>query len=139
MLRFRQGYTGIVADIKKMYNSVKIGKLEQHTHIFLWRDMNTSVNPDHYVLTTVTFGDKPGGAIAMAALRKIAKRFEDSPEVTNFVVKNSYVDNLLGAMDSRDEAEDLMNRVERVLGECGFHIKEWIMSGVTDGSGKVLK
>lgn len=131
LLRFRQGYIGFAADIKKMYNSVKIGELEQHTHRFLWRDMRTSVNPDHYVLTTVTFGDKPGGAIAMAALRKTAERFEDSPEVTNLIVKNSYVDDLLGSVDSKYEAEDLMARVEKVLEKGGFHIKKCVMSGVT--------
>ena len=37
LLRFRQGYIGFVADIKKMYNSVKIGELEQHTHSFSGR------------------------------------------------------------------------------------------------------
>ena len=40
LLRFRQGYIRFVADIKKMYNSVKI-ELEQHTHRFLWQDMHT--------------------------------------------------------------------------------------------------
>lgn len=134
LFRFRQGYIGFVADIKKMYNSVKIGELEQHTHRFLWRDMHTSVNPDHYVLTTVTFGDRPGGAIAMAALRKTARKFEDSPEMTNMIVKNTNVDCFLGSVDSRDEAEDLMDRIERVLDKGGFHVKEWVMSGVTDGN-----
>ena len=112
----------------------EIGELEQHTHRFLWRDMHTSVDPDHYVLNTVTFGDKPRGAIAMAALRKTVNRFEDSPEVTNMIVKNTYVDDLLGSVDSRDEAEDLMDRIERVLDKGGFHVKQWIMSGATDGN-----
>lgn len=94
--------------------------------------MRTSVTPDHHVLTAVTFGDKPGGAIALAAMRKTATRFENSPEVTNLIAKNSYVDDLLGSVDSGDEAEDLMNKVE-VLGEGGFHIKEWIVPGVYDG------
>lgn len=60
----------------------------------------------------------------MAAQRKTAKRFEDSPEVTtNMLVKNTYVDDLLGSVDSRDEAEDLMDRIERVLDKGGFHVK----------------
>ncbi|XP_064104361.1 uncharacterized protein LOC135214230 [Macrobrachium nipponense] len=55
LIRFRQHAVAIVADIKKMYNSVRISELDQHTHRFLWRDLETDREPDNYVLTTVTF------------------------------------------------------------------------------------
>ena len=36
LLRFREEKIAIVGDIKKMYHSVKISILDQHTHRFLW-------------------------------------------------------------------------------------------------------
>ena len=35
LIRFRQGRFGFTGDISKMYNSVKLGILDQHTHRFL--------------------------------------------------------------------------------------------------------
>ena len=35
MLRFREGMYPFVGDIKKMYHSIKLSNLDQHTHRFL--------------------------------------------------------------------------------------------------------
>lgn len=59
LLRFRQSPVAIVGDISKMYNSVLISEVDKMTHRFLWRDMNTDKEPDHYCLQTVTFEDRP--------------------------------------------------------------------------------
>ena len=53
-----------------MYHAVKITELDQHTHRFLWRDMNHKIEPDVYVMASVPFGDRPVGNIAIVALRK---------------------------------------------------------------------
>lgn len=79
LLRFRQGFIGLIGDIRKMYNSFQISSLDQYYHRFLWREMNTKRKPDQYTLTTVTFGDRSGGAIAMIALRKTAQMSKDCP------------------------------------------------------------
>lgn len=63
----------LIGDIKKMYHTVKTKTLEQHTHRFLWRDMDTRRQPDTYVIQRVSFGDKPSGTIATVALRKTAE------------------------------------------------------------------
>ena len=60
-----------------MYHSVSISKLDQHTHRFLWRDMEVDRDPDIYVLKKVSFGDRPGGNIATLALRKTAEEGKD--------------------------------------------------------------
>ena len=39
LLRFRQYQVALVADIKKMYNTIRLSVEDQHTHIFLWRWM----------------------------------------------------------------------------------------------------
>ena len=60
LLRFREERVAIQGDISKMYNSVLLGVVEQHTHRFLWRNLETNRPPDHFCMLTVTFGDRPG-------------------------------------------------------------------------------
>ena len=74
----------ITGDIKKMYHAIKLSELDQHTHRFLWRDCNVTRDPDSYVMTSVSFGDKPAGNIAITALNKTAEMSEsDFPEAVN--------------------------------------------------------
>lgn len=68
LIRFRENEIAFIGDIKKMYHTVRTGVIEQHTHRFLWRDMEITREPDTYVIQRVSFGDKPYGTIATVAL-----------------------------------------------------------------------
>ena len=67
LLRFREEAVAIVGDIRKMYHMVQISYLDQHVHRFLWRNLDMSKSPDVYVMTTVSFGDRPAGNISTVA------------------------------------------------------------------------
>ncbi|XP_063863037.1 uncharacterized protein LOC135102172 isoform X1 [Scylla paramamosain] len=130
LLRFRQERVAITGDISKMYHSVKINTLDQHTHRFLWRDLNSNKPPDHYALTSVTFGDRPSGTIAVLALRHTSEKFgKGDPEVYNIIVNNTYVDDILYSIDTVEKAFDLIQRAEHVISLGNFHVKHWIVSG----------
>ena len=73
ILRFREERVAIVGDISKMYHRVLIPEEDQHVHRFLWRDLQEEKEPDVYVKTTLTFGDKPAPSMAQTALRKTAQ------------------------------------------------------------------
>ena len=73
LIRFRENRVAFIGDIKKMYHTVKTSELDQHTHRFLWRDMDSTREPDTYIIQRVSFGDKPSGTIATIALRKTAE------------------------------------------------------------------
>ena len=68
LLRFREGPVAMTGDIRKMYHSIKIGILDQHTHRFLWRDNNPNIKSNIYVMASVSFGDSPAGNISITAL-----------------------------------------------------------------------
>ena len=55
----------------------KIIKYKKNVHRFLWRNFNTQREPDVYVKTVLTFGDKPAPAMAQTALRKTAEEKRD--------------------------------------------------------------
>lgn len=130
LLRFWEDQVGLTCDISKMYNSVRMSEFDQHCHRFLWRNFETSRAPDHYVLTCVPFGDKPSGTIAMVALKNTALKYvHEYPQASQFIVRNSYVDDILIAVESSDVANRVMKDVEFILNQGGFKTKYWKVSG----------
>ena len=72
LVRFREEVVAVTGDIRKMYHAVRIPALNQQTRRFLWRDLQTHVEAEIYVMTRVSFGDRPAGNIVTMALRKTA-------------------------------------------------------------------
>ena len=99
-----------------MYNAVKLSTLVQHTHIFVWRNLETHIEPDHYVLMAVAFGDRPRGAIATLALRQTATMYQHIyPDASKMVIRNSYVDDILQSVDNVEEARRIAQETETML------------------------
>lgn len=149
LFRFRQDSVAIAGDISKMYHTVKISELDEHTHRFVWRDLETNRPPDQYVLTTVTFGDRPSGTIATLALRHTVERFGgEFPVVQDMIINNTYVDDILYSTDTVKNAFSLIQDTENILAQGNFNVKHWIVSGhcqtncqinvVTSDSEKIL-
>ena len=73
VLRFREKEVAVLGDISKMYHRILIPERDQHVHRYLWRNMESDREPDTYVKTVLTFGDRPAPAMAQIALRKTAQ------------------------------------------------------------------
>ena len=113
-----------------MYNSIHLCPRDQHTHRFLWRDLESERPPDHYALTCVPFGDRPSGAIAITALKKTAEMSEEMyPQAVEVIKNNSYVDDILASAPTQEAATKLAKDIDHVLDVGGFAIKHWIVSG----------
>lgn len=133
VLRFREKEVAVLGDISKMYHRILIPERDQHVHRFLWRDMETDREPDTYVKTVLTFGDKPAPAMAQIALRKTAQENKASyPEAAEVLTNNTYMDDICESLDTEKEARKLTNDIDTVLKTGGFNVKEWI-------SNKMLK
>ena len=50
LFRFRQRKIAIVGDISKMYHTIKLSSLDQHTYRFVWREMRLENASDHLLL-----------------------------------------------------------------------------------------
>ena len=101
-MRFLQKTVGVIAGISKMYNSIILSDLDQHTHPFLWGN-----EPNHYILLNVPFGDKPSGTIAILALQKTAESSKAKyPEEADMIMKDTYVDDILISVDSIKDAKE---------------------------------
>ena len=86
-----------------MYHTVGTCVIEQHTHRFLWRDMDVTREPDTYDIQRVSFGDKPSGTIATVALRTTAEMAKEKyPKASDVRINNTYMDDIINSVDSVD-------------------------------------
>ena len=123
LIRFRENRIVISGDIRKMYHAVKIDSIDQLTHRFLWRNMEIEREPDVYVITSVSFGDKPAGNIATLALRKTAEMGKETYfKAANVIQNSTRVDDIIDSVDSLNEAKELTEDIDKLL-PGGFEIK----------------
>ena len=129
ILRWREGRVALVADIRKMYNSIHIGNIEQHCHRFLWRNLENR-EPDTYIITRVNMGDRPAAAISAEAINKTADKVEsEHSDVSQLLRQSTYVDDLVHSTSTKQEALKLAKSTTEVLKSVGFVIKHWLFSG----------
>ena len=130
LIRYRENHVVIVGDIKKMYNSVLLEPLEQHTHRFLWRNLEAR-RPDVWCITRVNMGDKPAGAIAVEAKDMTAERFRDiDPKAADSIVGSSYVDDIVDSVPTVEEASSQTSGMDAILEKGGFKVKGWLIGGL---------
>ena len=97
-----------------MYHSVKISLLDRETHRFHWRNLSAKTSPDTFVTTTVSFGDKPAGAIAQTALRKTVDMSKDKyPDAWKTITQNTHMDDILNSVPSIQKAVRLTEDIDQ--------------------------
>ena len=93
--RFRENQVAFIGDKSKMYHRIRIPELDQHVHRFLWRNLQTHREPDVYVKTALTFGDKPAPPMVQTALRKTADEAKEVfPAAAQVIKDNTFMDDI---------------------------------------------
>ncbi|XP_033099500.1 uncharacterized protein LOC117103114 [Anneissia japonica] len=139
LLRFRRDNVALVGDTKKIYHSVGISELDQHTHRFLWRNMDVNQPIRTYCVTAVNFGDGPSATIAIRALQKTAELYKDEfPEAAMTLENNVYMDDIVDNVPDVNKAYERAKEIDTVLAKGKFMMKEWIVSGVENEPTKFL-
>lgn len=122
VLHFREREVAVVGDISKMYHRILIPERDQQVHRFLWRNLEISREPDVYVKTVLTFGDKPAPAMAQTALRKTAQEGKSThPKAAEITMKNAYMDDICDSVGTVKEARQQTEDVDKVLEKGGFN------------------
>ena len=127
VLRFRENQVAFIGDISKMYHRILIPEMDQHVHRFLWRNLQTDREPDVYVKTVLTFGDKPAPAMAQIALKRTAEDAkEDFTTAAQAIKDNTYMDDICDSVKTKEEALLLTKDIDSVLETGGFKVKGWV-------------
>ena len=125
VLRLKEREVVMVGDRSKMYHRVSKPERDQQVHRFLWRNLETSREPDFYVKTVLTFGDKPAPAMAPTGLGKTAQVSQSThPEVAEIIMTNACIDDTCDSVDTVKEARQQTEDVDKVLENGGFKSKD---------------
>ena len=101
---------------------------DQHVHRFLLRNYEGDHEPDTYVKTVVTFGDRPAPMMAITEMWKTANtKKEEKPRAAEAILKNTYLNDICDSVNIQ-VAKALMSDIHGVLNVGGFHVKLWISS-----------
>jgi hypothetical protein len=106
ILSIREHKYALTKDLSKFYQKVNANPLAQHLCRVMWRGGDATKKMKTYVTTTVNFGDKPAGCIAIAAIRETAEQFGgDYPKASWFLKHRTYVDDATAGPNSRKGRE----------------------------------
>jgi hypothetical protein len=129
-LGMREHKVAFTKDISKFYQCVEADESAQHVRRILWRFREGGREPTIFVTTRVNYGDRPAGRIAIAAVQETASRFGEGRDKAAWFLKNrTYADDATGGTSTLIAARQVLQDMEDILENGGFHFKETVMSG----------
>lgn len=135
-IRWMTHHVGIHTDIQKMYNAVRLQEEHWCLQRYIWEEqLDDKKIPEEKVIKTLIYGVKSSGNQAERGLRETARLSAEShPEVSEIVMKDTYVDDCMTGEDSQELALQRADELELVLNRGGFSLK-----GVTFSHQKPLE
>ena len=77
---------------------------------------------------SVSFGDRPSGGIAIAALRKTAKiSREQYPEAAQVLLNNVYMDDIIDSFSTHAQTLRVSEDIDNILKSGNFNVKGWVL------------
>ncbi|XP_061717053.1 uncharacterized protein LOC133524913 [Cydia pomonella] len=123
LIRFRQHKYVISADIEKMYRTVFLHPDDRKLQLILWRE-NESDALKTYQLNTVSYGTASAAFLACRCLKQIGLDCQDKP-LSEIIIHDFYVDDLLTGGDDFDEVIRLRQGVTDALAAARMHLRKW--------------
>lgn len=123
--RFRQHQHVVTADIAKMYRQVNVRNDHRDVQRILWK-ANIEDPVKEYRLNTVTYGTATAPFLAIRSLHQLAYDNEQEyPEVSEVILRDFYVDDLLTGGDDVEKVKALKDGVSKILLSGGFPLRQW--------------
>nr|XP_022902869.1 uncharacterized protein LOC111415413 [Onthophagus taurus] len=141
LLNFRIGAIGVTADIEKAFLQISINDNDRDVLRFLWykdpvpENLTSAMEQSNittYRMKRVTFGIISSPFLLAATLRK---HFEDQPEklqnTASILSKSFYVDDLVTAASTLDEAQNLYSESMQILQAANMNLRKWRSNDAT--------
>ncbi|CAK9800717.1 hypothetical protein ANTPLA_LOCUS7241 [Anthophora plagiata] len=125
LLRFRTSQYVLAADVEKMYRQILIEPTQRRFQRIVWRsrpDLAIQV----YELNTVTYGTASAPFLATRVLREIGLKCQkEFPAVSQIIVNDFYVDDLLTGLDTISELKETQKNLSTILHNAGLQLRKW--------------
>ncbi|XP_036322198.1 uncharacterized protein LOC118736217 [Rhagoletis pomonella] len=127
LFNFRIGKIGIRGDISEMFHRISVHDEDQHSQRFLWRNCDSSRDPNTYLLQVMSFGATCSPSIAQYVRSRNARENADEfPRAAKSITERHYVDDMLDSVETAEEAVKLIKDVIEVHKRGNFHIRGWL-------------
>ncbi|XP_055850678.1 uncharacterized protein LOC129915223 [Episyrphus balteatus] len=125
IMRFRRHRIAICADIKKMFNQVRLNKEQWDLQRIFWRE-NRYEQLKEYWLTVVTFGLTSSAHLAVRSVLQAAKEAQHNyPEAANAIKNDFYIDDCATGETDDKKAIQLAKEMYEILKGAGFELCQW--------------
>ena len=119
----------LTLDLMKFYNSCIIPESDYHLQCIWWQEsLDTSKEPELYVLKTHTYGVVSSGRVLELCLEKIAEMHSENKPFHDLFMRKIYVDDGFANCKSVQDAEQLKADCETILPAYGFKAKGYAES-----------
>nr|XP_061785759.1 uncharacterized protein LOC133576497 [Nerophis lumbriciformis] len=129
LLRFRQEFVAVMADIEAMFHQVKVAEEHRDFLRFLWwPEGDLKQDLVEHRMCVHLFGAVSSPSCSCFALRKTANDNKHSfpEEVIDTINRNFYMDDLLKSLPSDEVAVGLISELRSVCQKGGFNLTKWI-------------
>ena len=126
LTRFRRAPVALSSDISEMFLQVELQEKDRPYHRFLWRDFDTSREPDVFEFQRLMFGNTASPFCSQYVLQTHAKTHAlDFPEAASTVEDSMYVDDVLDSLETVESAQHLRHQLSALLAMAGFKLRKW--------------
>ncbi|XP_055910400.1 uncharacterized protein LOC129944760 [Eupeodes corollae] len=125
VMRFRRHRIAICADIKKMFNQVRLNEEQWDLQRIFWRE-NKNDSLCEYWLTVVTFGLTSSAHLAVRSVMQAAIEAQDNLPKAAMAIRNDfYMDDCVTGEINETKAIALAKDMYRILKGAGFELCQW--------------
>ena len=130
LCRFREGRVAFACDIQSMYHRVHVPESDTSMLRFLWfRDNDPDGDVQLWRMRSHVFGAVSSGSVASFALGRCAEEGRSSyPEAADALIRNTYVDDALCAVDSVEDAVHLARDLKALCATGAFNMTKFTSS-----------
>ena len=126
LTRFRRAPVALSADISEVFLQVELQEEDRPYHRFLWRDFDTSREPDLFEFQRLMFGNTASPLCSQYVLQTHAKTHTlDFPEAASTVEDSMYVDDVLDSLETVESAQHLRRQLSALLAMANFKLRKW--------------
>ena len=131
LVRFRENKYGVSADIQKFYNTLKLDPSHYKYHMAMWRpNMSPNEEAEELVLRVHFYGVRSSGGLCMAAVKKLIEfAREKGLENVAKVLESAYVDDCNSSVATREELEEIKQKMPDFMSNHGMPIKALAWTG----------
>ncbi|XP_031632022.1 uncharacterized protein LOC116346230 [Contarinia nasturtii] len=130
IMRFRRHRIAVCADIKKMFNQVRINRQQWNLQRIFWRE-NRHDPIREYWLTVVTFGLTSSAHLAVRTTVQAAREAKKSyPAAAKAIEDDYYMDDCTSGASTEKKAFELAKNMHRILKGAGFNLCQWKSNSV---------